>query len=182
MDFIVIGANKSDGDINFNIATFVDFNQQRFLIKAKMTKSFETSIENADSFVKNKLKTLEMKTLYLSKSIEYKCIGQNYLSGPSSGTMLALMLMSLALEIPITNGNELALTGAMDADGEIRGVGGIKQKINACVASGIKTIFVPSENYEEVKLLNISKFTMQVVSCSSMNQILNIVWPHIFPN
>jgi PDZ domain-containing protein len=63
--------------------------------------------------------------------------------GPSHGAMLTLALIDQLTPGGITNGNTIAGTGTINADGSIGRIGGIEQKAYAIERSGADVFFVP---------------------------------------
>ena len=68
--------------------------------------------------------------------------------GPSAGITVVTSIISLIKKIKISN--DIAMTGEITLSGKILPVGGIKEKIIASIVNGIKTIYMPKDNYEDV--------------------------------
>ena len=71
--------------------------------------------------------------------------------GPSAGVTLITALASVLSGRPVVH--DLAMTGEISLRGKILPVGGIKEKVLAARAAGIKTVFLPEKNrpdYEEI--------------------------------
>ena len=64
--------------------------------------------------------------------------------GPSAGTAITVAIYSLLNKMPIKN--TIAITGEICLSGEIRAIGGLENKINGGIRSGIKTFLYPKEN------------------------------------
>lgn len=69
--------------------------------------------------------------------------------GPSAGITLVMALLSALTNIPLSN--EVAMTGEITLRGRILPVGGIKEKILAAVAAGIKTVVLPKQNLKDLE-------------------------------
>ena len=69
------------------------------------------------------------------------------MDGPSAGIALAVALMSaISGKAPVPL---IALTGEITAQGEVRPVGGVREKLAAAVEAGARTLIIPADNWEE---------------------------------
>ncbi len=71
--------------------------------------------------------------------------------GPSSGTTIALALISLLTERPARR--DVAISGEMTLSGRILPVGGIKEKLLAARRAGVKTVVFPLKNKVDIESL-----------------------------
>jgi len=69
--------------------------------------------------------------------------------GPSAGITLVMALLSALTNEPLSN--EVAMTGEITLRGRILPVGGIKEKILAAVAAGIKKVILPKQNMKDME-------------------------------
>ncbi len=79
--------------------------------------------------------------------VSFNVPGGTPMDGPSAGIALAVALMSAIAEkapVPL-----LALTGEITAQGEVRPVGGVREKLAAAVEAGAQTLVIPADNWEE---------------------------------
>ena len=78
-------------------------------------------------------------------------IDTNGVGGPSAGLAFALDLME-ELGHDVDHGNRVAVTGALELDGTVGEIGGVKQKTIGVERAGIKVFLVPAgENAAEAK-------------------------------
>ncbi len=70
--------------------------------------------------------------------------GSTRKDGPSAGSAIALALASLFKDRKIRR--DVAMTGEVDTQGRITGVGGIPLKLETAYAAGVKTLIIPKEN------------------------------------
>ncbi len=68
--------------------------------------------------------------------------------GPSGGISIVTSLLSLLLNIPISN--DIAMSGEISLSGKILKVGGLKEKIILAVENNIKKLYLPLENKNDV--------------------------------
>ena len=68
--------------------------------------------------------------------------------GPSAGVAFTLAFLSIMLNLKINH--EIALTGEIDLYGNVTKIGGVKYKIQGAFKAGVKTVFLPLENKEDI--------------------------------
>jgi ATP-dependent Lon protease len=64
--------------------------------------------------------------------------------GPSAGGAIALALASLAAGLPLRR--DVAMTGEIDTQGRLSGIGGLAVKLESAVDAGCKTVIIPKDN------------------------------------
>jgi endopeptidase La len=68
--------------------------------------------------------------------------------GPSAGVAFTLAFLSVMLDLKINR--EIALTGEIDLHGNVTKIGGVRYKVQGAFKAGVKTVFLPQENKEDV--------------------------------
>ena len=71
--------------------------------------------------------------------------------GPSAGSALATAIYSAFTNKKIDN--NIAMTGEITIRGNVLAIGGLKEKLFACVRAGITKVIVPEQNRDDVKEL-----------------------------
>ena len=69
--------------------------------------------------------------------------------GPSAGVTLTTALASLLQERAVSP--EIAMTGEVSLRGAVTPIGGLPEKLMAAVRAGIKRVFIPKENEEDLR-------------------------------
>lgn len=69
--------------------------------------------------------------------------------GPSAGLAFALSIYDLMTPDNLTNGKNVAATGTITPDGQVGGIGGVRQKFHAAVEIGADYFLVPESNCAE---------------------------------
>ncbi len=69
--------------------------------------------------------------------------------GPSAGVAFTLAFLSVMLNLKINR--EIALTGEIDLYGNVTKIGGVKYKVQGAFKAGVKTVFLPQENKEDLE-------------------------------
>ncbi|EFQ82844.1 Lon protease (S16) C-terminal proteolytic domain protein [Aeromicrobium marinum DSM 15272] len=71
------------------------------------------------------------------------------IGGPSAGTMFALAIYDMLTPGELTGGARVAGTGEITPDGEVRPIGGIRQKMAGAGADDVDVFLVPDANCDE---------------------------------
>ncbi len=69
--------------------------------------------------------------------------------GPSAGVAMLIALASLFMDRPVRN--DVAMTGEISLRGLVLPVGGIKEKVLAAMAAGIKRVMLPARNRKDLE-------------------------------
>jgi len=69
--------------------------------------------------------------------------------GPSAGVAMFIALASLFLDQPVRS--QVAMTGEISLRGLVLPVGGVKEKVLAALAAGIKTVMLPARNRKDLE-------------------------------
>jgi ATP-dependent Lon protease len=91
--------------------------------------------------------------------------------GPSAGVTMLTALTSLLTDRPIKK--DLAMTGEITLRGQVLPVGGIKEKVLAAHAAGIKTIIMPKAN--EKDLYDIPKKVTKDIEFHFVDKMLDVI-------
>jgi ATP-dependent Lon protease len=95
--------------------------------------------------------------------------------GPSAGIVLLTAMISLATKKILPS--NLAMTGELSLAGNILPIGGVKEKLLAAKREGVKTVFLPRLNMQDVKQLESeSKTGVKIKYFSNVKDILKIIF------
>ena len=90
--------------------------------------------------------------------------------GPSAGITIVTTLISLFLDKPVPN--DISMTGEITLRGKILPVGGLKEKLIAAKRNGIKTVFIPKDNTNDIEEIDdIIKEDLDIVFVSNYEEI-----------
>ena len=95
--------------------------------------------------------------------------------GPSCGVAITTALLSKLLDIKISA--EVAFTGEITLKGNILEVGGLKEKLIAAYNAGIKKVYIPEDNAND--LLNIPKQIIDNLEIKLVNNY-NVIYNDLF--
>lgn len=97
-------------------------------------------------------------------------VGGANIEGPSAGTALFLVLYSVLKNIPLRQ--DVAVSGELSLQGDIKPVGGLVEKLYGARIAGIKEVFLPRENLCELPSL-LDDITINYVD--NVEEILSFV-------
>nr|WP_315085397.1 endopeptidase La [uncultured Lachnoanaerobaculum sp.] len=94
--------------------------------------------------------------------------------GPSAGITMTTALASLVNNIPVSP--EYAMTGEVSLRGNVMPIGGLPEKLMAAARAGIKKVFIPDENKDDLKevaeeVLN----ELEIIPVKRVEDVLSIV-------
>ncbi|NLJ56796.1 MAG: sigma 54-interacting transcriptional regulator [Firmicutes bacterium] len=75
-------------------------------------------------------------------------IGGANIEGPSAGAALFLALYSALKQVPLRQ--DVAVSGELSLQGKIKSVGGLSEKLYGARIAGVREVFLPQENYNEL--------------------------------
>jgi PDZ domain-containing protein len=93
------------------------------------------------------------------------------LGGPSAGLAFTLGILQKAGNLNLTNGRVVAATGTVDDAGNVGKIGGLKEKAQAAVQSGVDILLVPEGNYPEVSAQD--QAVLKVVPVKTVDDAVN---------
>lgn len=120
-----------------------------YLIKSKYTKN---------------IKGLDKKTFHLHFPSSY-----SYKSGPSGGLSILIGLYNHINNI--SSKSKIAYTGEIDIEGNIYAIGGIEEKIQACIEKGIELFFIPRTNVYASSILYPSK-NIKIIPVKRVEEVI----------
>jgi len=120
------------------------------LLTGSLGDIMKESAQIALSYVKTNADKLKIKSNQLENIDIHIHIPFNQIpkEGPSAGITLTIALISLFTNIPIPQ--NVAMTGEMTLRGRILPVGGIKEKLLGAIRNGMKTVYLPNENINDL--------------------------------
>lgn len=102
--------------------------------------------------------------------IRFNIPGGMPVDGPSAGIAFAVALMSALGKRPTIE--KLAMTGEITVHGAVRAVGGVREKAEAAILAGAKTIIIPEENWED----SFDTMKAKIIPVSHIAQVMRIAF------
>lgn len=100
-------------------------------------------------------------------------IDSGIVGGPSAGMMYSLAIIDVLTPESLTNGNVIAGTGTVDADGNVGSIGGVRQKVVAAESAGAAYMLVPAGNYEQA--LTAPRTSLELVPVETVDDALGFL-------
>lgn len=132
------------GSMNFNVVTFEGEEEVSF--SGRPAADFKESAKKARIVARSLASEFGHDDDRRPMKIE--AFREQSPAGPSSGSLLCMMMLSLLMDKPI--GSDNAFTGTIETDGTIGMIGGINGKYNVIKKAGIQNFFVPEGNVREI--------------------------------
>ena len=133
--------------------------------KLKRTSSAKASVENVLTVLKR-----YMNIDFKDYEIHLNFPGGIPIDGPSAGITIATAVYSAIKNIPV-NG-DIAMTGEISIKGNVKPVGGVVAKVDAARAAGIKKVFIPKDNYQEL----FEDMDIEVIPVDNISEVMKIVF------
>ena len=125
----------------------------RLILTGQLGEVMKESAQAALTLVKSKAAQLHLDPAAFEKTDVHIHIPAGAIpkDGPSAGVAMFIALASLFMDRPVHN--DLAMTGEISLRGLVLPVGGIKEKILAAVAAGIRRVMLPARNRKDLEEL-----------------------------
>ncbi|MFI5303952.1 MAG: endopeptidase La [Nitrospiria bacterium] len=138
------------GDIIYVEATLMK-GKGSLILTGQLGDVMKESAQAALSFIRSKSKELGIPPDIYSKNDIHIHVPAGAIpkDGPSAGITMACSIASAFTGIPVRK--EVAMTGEITLRGRVLPIGGLKEKILAAKAAGIKTILLPKRNEKDLE-------------------------------
>lgn len=133
--------------------------------KLKRTSSAKASVENVLTVLRK-----YMDVDFRDYEIHLNFPGGIPIDGPSAGIAIATAVYSAIKNIPISG--EVAMTGEISIKGKVKPVGGVVAKVDAAKAAGIKKVFIPKDNYQEI----FEDMDIDVIPVENISEVMKAVF------
>ncbi len=136
----------------------------------------QESIEVALTNAKRLLPTYKVDEKYLSdKDVHIHGRGQlsGKIDGPSAGAAITTSIISAITKIPVRK--EVCMTGEINLRGDLLAIGGLKEKLIAAHAAGLKIAVIPFDNAKDlVDVPEQVKKDMKIIPVKHISEVLKI--------
>jgi ATP-dependent Lon protease len=138
------------GDILFIEATRTP-GSGRLILTGQLGDVMKESAQAALTLVKSRALALRLEPAVFEKADVHIHVpaGAVPKDGPSAGVAMFIALSSLFTDKPVRS--HVAMTGEISLRGLVLPVGGIKEKVLAALAAGIKTVMLPARNRADLE-------------------------------
>ena len=138
------------GDILFIEASRIP-GTGRLILTGQLGDVMKESAQAALTLVKSRAELLKLNPALFEKTDVHIHVPAGAIpkDGPSAGVAMFIALTSLFMDRPVRN--DTAMTGEISLRGLVLPVGGIKEKVLAALAAGIKKIMLPARNKKDLE-------------------------------
>jgi ATP-dependent Lon protease len=132
------------------------------------------SVTYAEGMIKNRARQFGITQKKLDTTeLHVHFPGSSPKDGPSAGLAIATAIISERTGIPIHH--DVAMTGAIDAWGNAKKIGGLPEKLEGALRAGVKTVIIPEENIGDLEDVPESiKEKLTIIPVSRIEEVLNI--------
>jgi ATP-dependent Lon protease len=123
----------------------------RLILTGQLGDVMKESAQAALTLVKSRVATLNLDAAIFEKTDVHIHVPAGAIpkDGPSAGVAMFIALASLFMDRPVRN--DVAMTGEISLRGLVLPVGGIKEKVLAALAAGIKMVMIPTRNRKDLE-------------------------------
>ncbi len=137
------------GEILFVEAALIPGEGKTF-VTGQLGEVMKESAQIAVSLARSRLDGVVKSVIHRDRDIHLHVPGgATPKDGPSAGVALLTSVVSMMLDIPVSN--RMAMTGEITLRGKVLPVGGIKEKVLAAIRSGITEIILPVKNARDLE-------------------------------
>ena len=143
-------------------------------ITGQLGDAMKESVEIAISLVKDMYpeETSSMANLDLHIHVPE---GATPKDGPSAGITILTALVSLFTGRPVPP--KIAMTGEVSLRGNVMPIGGLPEKLMAAVRAGVKTVFIPDKNVEDLEdVAEEVKSELEIIPVKKVTDVLKKVF------
>lgn len=123
---------------------------------------------------------------YVKDNAEKFGIGENFLDGkdihihvpkggipkdgPSAGIALTSAIISVLVDKKVLQ--DIGMTGEITLHGQVSGIGGLREKLNAAYRKNLKTVFIPQSNKKDLDEISPEvKIRMEIIPVNNYQEI-----------
>ncbi|OGO76822.1 MAG: ATP-dependent protease, Lon family [Clostridiales bacterium GWB2_37_7] len=102
--------------------------------------------------------------------IHVNCVGGGKVDGPSAGTAITCLIYSALMNMPARM--DTCITGEISIRGNIKAVGGVREKVLAAKRHGFKHAIIPAENREDV----IGIDGINIITAGNIQEVIDFIF------
>jgi len=146
----------------------------KLILTGKLGDVMKESAQAALSYARSRADKLGLEPDFAEKMDIHTHVpaGATPKDGPSAGVTLVTALISALTNKPVSN--DIAMTGEITLRGRVLPVGGIKEKILAAVANGMKQVLIPAGNKKD--LADVAPELRRKIKVRTV-ELIDEIWP-----
>ena len=132
-----------------------------------MKESAQIAVSLVKSVYPDKAELLEKNDLHI-----HVPDGATPKDGPSAGIALTSAIASLLNGTPVSPA--VAMTGEVSLRGGVNPIGGLPEKLMAAQRAGVKKVFIPSDNVEDLRdVAEEVRSSLEIIPVKEVSEVLN---------
>lgn len=145
-----VPAVSNSGGCLLNVEVSFYSGIEKIISTGSLGRIMQESAAVAVSYIKANQKELKIDIKKFNSTLHIHALdGATPKDGPSAGLGITVAIISELLDKKVPN--DIAFTGEISLKGRIYKVGGIKEKIISAYNNGVKKIYIPSENEQDLE-------------------------------
>jgi ATP-dependent Lon protease len=144
-------------------------------ITGKLGDVMQESASTAMSYVRSRAEALGLSPDFYQNVDIHLHVPEGAVpkDGPSAGITMTTAITSALTKIPVKR--DVAMTGEVTLRGRVLPIGGLKEKLLAAKATGIKTVLIPKDNVADLKKVPSEvKEGMTIIPVDHVDQVLRL--------
>ena len=144
----------------------------KLMLTGQLGKVFQESAQGALSYIRSRSRAFGLPDdFYQHVDIHIHLPGFRGTDGPSAGSAIAVAMVSALLQIPVSH--DVAMTGEVTLRGQVRAIGGLKEKSLAAHRGQVSKLLFPRENEKDLKEIPLKiRRDLEIVTVDHMDQVL----------
>jgi ATP-dependent Lon protease len=135
---------------------------------------FRESCEAAITYMRSRSQRLGLPVDFWQKIDLHLHVPELWgVDGPSAGITLATAVVSAVCQIPVRR--DVAMTGEITLRGQVRPIGGLKEKLLAASQAGIRRVLIPRDNEKDLRDVPASvRARLEILPVEHMDEVLRL--------
>jgi ATP-dependent Lon protease len=144
----------------------------KLLLTGQLGKVFQESAQGALSYIRTRTQAFGLpEDFYQHLDIHVHLPGFRGTDGPSAGISITTAMVSALLQIPVRH--QVAMTGEVTLRGQVRAIGGLKEKSLAAHRGLVDKLLIPKENDKDIREIPRKiRRAVEIVTVDHMDQVL----------
>ena len=144
----------------------------KLILTGQLGKVFQESAQGALSYIRTRSGAFRLEDdFYQRLDMHVHLPGFRGTDGPSAGISMATAMVSALLRLPVRHA--VAMTGEVTLRGQVRAIGGLKEKSLAAHRGGVAKLLIPKENEKDiVEIPKKIRDSLEIVCVDHMDQVL----------
>ena len=135
---------------------------------------FRESCEAAITYMRSRSEPLGLEKDFWSRLDVHVHVPELWgVDGPSAGITLATAVVSSVCHLPVRR--DVAMTGEITLRGNVRPIGGLKEKLLAAVQAGVRRVLIPKDNEKDLRdIPRMVKERLEILPVEHMDEVLKL--------